>query len=96
MGVASRRAATPDKVDDCSGVKPPSGEERHIGSAIAGEIVDQNIVVTMREIVQVLHADDLADPAAFGDLRWRDIAQADMADQPLALKFGQHGERRLD
>ena len=64
-------------------------EERHIGDAVAGEIVDQRVVVAMREIVVVLHADDLADPAPFRDLRGGDVAEPDVTDQPLPLKLGQ-------
>ena len=36
-------------------------EERHIGDPGAGKVVDQGIVLAMRHIVQVLHADDFAD-----------------------------------
>ena len=43
----------------------------------------------------VLHADDRADPPCGRDLRGRDIAQADMPHQPLALQVGQDAERRL-
>ena len=50
----------------------------------------------MRQIVVVLHADDLADPAPFRDLRGRHVAEPDMADQALPLQLGEHGERRLD
>ena len=50
----------------------------------------------MRQIVVVLHADDLADPASFRDLRRRDVAQPDVTHQALPLQFGEHGERRLD
>ena len=44
----------------------------------------------------VLHADDLADPAPFRDLRGCDVAEPDVAHQTLPLKLGQDRERRLD
>ena len=50
----------------------------------------------MREIVLVLHANDLADPTRFGELRRRDIAQPDVAHETPLLEFGQDGQRRFD
>ena len=50
---------------------------------MAGEIVDQGIVGPMRQMVVVLHADDVADSAALRDLRGRDVAQPDMTHQAL-------------
>ncbi len=60
-----------------------------------GQRVDQRVVVAMRQIVQVLHADDRRDAAALLDLRRRDVAEPDMTHQPLPLKIGQHGQRRF-
>ena len=71
-------------------------EEWHIGDANPGKVVDHRIVAPMREIVLVLHTDDLADPTRFGDLRRGDIAQPDVTYQTPLLEFGQHGQRRLD
>ena len=61
-----------------------------------GQLVDQRVVVAMRQVVMVLHADDRRRSGAFRDLRGGDVAQADVAHQALALQLGQHGERRLD
>ena len=44
----------------------------------------------------VLHADDLGDGAPLRDLRRRDVAEPDMADQALSLQLGERGERRFD
>jgi hypothetical protein len=71
-------------------------KERHISDAVAAEIVDQRVVVAMRDIVVVLHADDVRDGARLRDLPGRHVAEADMTDEPLALELGQGGERRLD
>src|SRR6185312_9555013 len=64
--------------------------------AVAGQIVDQRVVVPMRQIVVVLHADDVAYFAAFGDLRRRHVAQSNVTDQALALKVGEYSELRFD
>ena len=60
------------------------------------EIVDQGVIVAMRKIVVVLHANDFADSAPVRDLCRGDVAQADVTHQTLALKLDQGGERRLD
>ena len=46
-------------------------EERHIGDAVPRQLVDQRVVVAVREVVLVLHADDRRDGARFLDLRRR-------------------------
>ena len=96
IGVAPKGAATSDKIDDCSGLKPPSGKVRDIGNAVAGQIVDQGIVGAMRQIVVILHADDLANTSPFSDLRRRDIAQADTAHEALVPELGQQREWGFD
>ena len=50
----------------------------------------------MRHIVQVLHADDLADAPALLDLLRGDVAEPDVAHEALPLKVGEDSERRLD
>ena len=71
-------------------------EERHIGDAVAGKIIDQGIVLSMGYVVRVLHADDRDDPACFLDLRACDVAHPDVAHQTSSLEVGQHRERGLD
>ena len=61
-------------------------KERHIGDAVAGEIVDHRVVGTMRQIVVILHAGDTRRSAAFGDLLGRCIAQTDVTDEPLRCR----------
>ena len=53
-------------------------KERHIRDAFARKLVDQRIIGPVRQIVVVLHADNVADPACFRDLRRRDVAQPDV------------------
>lgn len=49
-------------------------KEWHIGDAVVGKLIDQRIVCPMRQVVVVLHADYLADPASLLDLRRRNVA----------------------
>ena len=60
IGVARRRLATSVRIDDCNGVKPPSGKERHVSSPQPRKFIDEFIVCSMRQVVLILHADDLA------------------------------------
>ncbi len=76
--------------------EPAERKVRHVGDAVAGELVDQGVVGPLRQVVMVLHADDFAEPASLGDLRRRDMAEPDVAHQPLALQLGEDRERRLD
>ena len=71
-------------------------EERHIGDSGSGELVDQGVVLAMRHIVQILHADDVADPPPLFDLIGGDVAQPNVTHEALPLKIGEDRERRLD
>ena len=44
----------------------------------------------MSHVVEVLHAHDLGDRLRLGQLGSSDVAQADVADQTLALEVGQY------
>ncbi len=70
--------------------EPAEREERHVGDALPGQVVDQGVVVAVGQVVVVLHAHDVGDRLRLGHLGGRDVAQADVADQPLALEVGQH------
>ena len=50
-------------------------------------------IVAADQIVLVLHAGDAADAPGVRDLARRDVAQADVTDQPLLLQLGERGER---
>ena len=66
---------------------------------MAREIVDQRVVVTVCDVVVVLHAYDLGDALRFGYLSRRGVAHPDVANQALALEIGQRrdllGDRSL-
>ena len=70
--------------------EPAEREERHVRDALPGQVVDQGVVVAVGQVVVVLHAHDVGDRLRLGHLGGRDVAQADVADQPLALEVGQH------
>jgi hypothetical protein len=44
----------------------------------------------MRQVVVVLHANNLGNPLRLGYLRCRGIAQPNVPDQPLSLQFSQY------
>src|SRR5205085_2901343 len=71
-------------------------KERHEGDAPSCEILDQNVIQPVREIVMVLDAYDSGDRLAFRELAGRDVAEADMPDQPLCLKLREHRKRLGD
>ena len=62
IGVAPRRCGDVGQGRRLQRREPAERKERHIGDAVAGKIVDQRVVGAMRQIVLVLHADDLGDP----------------------------------
>lgn len=52
IAVLSSRFATMASVSDWSGLKPPKGEEGHLGNALRGKAIDQRIVVADRSAAQ--------------------------------------------
>ncbi len=70
--------------------EPAEREERHVRDALPGQVVDQGVVVAVGQVVVVLHAHDIGDRLRLGHLGGRDVAQADVADQPLAPEVRQH------
>ena len=47
----------------------------------------------VRDVVEVLHANDRRDRPRFGNLLRRDGADAEMFDQPFLLQLREHAER---
>ena len=66
--------------------KATEREERHVRDAGCGELVDHRVIVAMRDIIQVLHADDRCDATTIGDLLGRHIAEPDVTHEALALQ----------
>src|SRR5580658_283967 len=69
------------------------GDERY---AVAAKFIDQGVVASMRQIVVILNANDIAYPPTVRDLRACDIAEPNVTHQPSLLKFGEDRESRLD
>jgi hypothetical protein len=93
MGVACNDAAAASSADDCNGLNPPSGK---IGYALHHEFTDEAVVVSVCQVVQVLHTDYLCDCLSLRQLLGTDVAQTEMPDQSLTLEFGKHGQRFFD
>ena len=65
---------------------------RHVRDTVARQCIDHGIVGAVREVEEILHAHDLADAAAFRDLRGRDVAEPDVAHQTLPLQIREHAQ----
>ena len=76
--------------------KSSQWEERHVGDALPREFANEAVIVPVRNVVEVLHADDLRDLLRLRQLPWTDIAQTEMTNQSLMLEFGEHREGFLD
>src|SRR5258708_833538 len=76
--------------------KSSQWEERHIGYTLAREFANESVIVPVRNVVEVLHADDRRDLLRFRKLPWSDIAQTEMTNQSLIFELGEHRERLLD
>ncbi len=48
-------------------------------------LINQGVIVSMGQIIVVLHTDDFANAPRFDDLRRRDVAEPDMTDKSLPL-----------
>jgi len=66
--------------------------EGQVHFGIERRVVDQGVVVALGQVVVVLHAHDPGKGLGLGHLGGGDVAQAEMADQALALEVGQHGD----
>src|SRR5271168_196838 len=71
-------------------------EERDISDALLGQNIDESIVSALRDVVEVLDANDLRDFPSFLELPWSDVAETDVANQPLTLQLGEHSKRFRD
>ena len=61
-------------------------EERHVRHALPGQLVDERVIAAVREVIVVLHADDLGDGLRLRQLFGRDVAEADVPDQPFLCR----------
>src|SRR5580704_1533463 len=73
--------------------EPSEREVRHIGNALGGQIVDELIIAALRDVVEVLDADNFCDCLRLGQLARRYGAQPDMLNESLLLQLSERGER---
>src|SRR5256885_12381666 len=66
---------------------PADGEERYVRDAGLGAGVDERIVVARRDVVQVLHADDVSDGARPGELGRRDVGDAQVPEDRKSTRL---------
>ena len=78
------------------GIKATQRKERHVSDALRGKVINKGIVLPMREVIHVLDAYNGGDGLRLGQLCGRNVAQAEMTDQPLLLRFGKDRERFRD
>src|SRR5271165_3055830 len=71
-------------------------EERHISNALTRKVVDKAVVRPVRNVVEVLHADDLGNRLPLRQLSGTDVAQTQMANQSLTLQLCKHSQRFCD
>ncbi len=67
-------------------------EVGHIGNALGLQIIDERVIATLREVIQVLDADNFRDRLRLGQLLRRHGAETDMLNEPLLLEFSERGE----
>ncbi len=78
---------------DLQRLESPEREEGDVGDILPRRFVEQRFIRAMGQVVVVLDADDFGDRLGLDPLPVRDVAQADVADEALALEFGEGGQR---
>src|SRR6266404_1807212 len=65
-------------------------KERHIGDTSTCKIIDEAVVIPVRQVVEVLHTDNLCDRLRLCQLIATDVAKPEMTNQSLTLEIGKH------
>src|SRR5215469_10213273 len=68
-------------------------EEWNISDTLRTELVDEGIVVPVGNVVEILYAHDFCNAPALGELLGTYIAQTNVANESLTLKFCEHRKR---
>jgi len=55
-----------------------------------------DLIVPVRDVIQVLHTDYLCNALTFCELLGTDVTKTDMTNQPLAFEFCKHSQRLLN
>ncbi len=78
------------------GGEAAEGEEGDVGDAAFCEVVDEGVVASVGEVVEILHADNFGDFGGFGELVGGDVADSDVADEALFFELDEGGEWLFD
>src|ERR1051325_4510078 len=76
--------------------EPSQREERHVRYSFLRQSLKERVIVSVCHVVEVLNANDLRDSLRLFPLPGCDVAETEMANQPLTLQFGQHRQGLLD
>jgi len=57
------------------------------------EVIDEAIIVPVRHVIQILHADYLRNGLCLRQLLATDITQSEITNQSLIFQFSQHRQR---
>src|SRR5580658_2655924 len=71
------------------GRKSSEWKVRHIGDTLRGQIVNESVVATLGQVIEVLDANNLRDSLRLGQLLGRDRTKANMLNQALVLEVGE-------
>ena len=85
MGVALRDAATSFERRGLQRSEAAEREERDVGDALRGEVVDEGVVRAMGDVVEVLDADDFGDGLRLGQLRGLTLLRPRWRMRPCCL-----------
>ena len=88
--MACSDAAAASSFDDCNGLNPPQGKERHVRDSLAGKIIDEGVIVSVCDIVKILHADDLGYSLTLSQLLGAYATQTEMVNLPVITKLRSH------
>ena len=68
-------------------------EERYERDALLGARIDERVVLTVRDVVQVLDAHDGRHRLRLGEVPLGHVAEPEVADLALLLQLDEHSER---
>ena len=74
---------------DCNGIESAQREERNISDALRGEIIDEGVIVPACHVIKILDANCLGHGLRLSELFGSNVAQTDVADEPLTLELGE-------
>src|SRR5438552_14730733 len=76
--------------------KTTEREERHITNSLFGKEIDERVIATIGDVVEVLDAYHRSDRLRLGNLLAGDITYPKVLNQTRSLHFREHAERFRD